>query len=77
MAESLLDSNPSGTTTRPQENQNLIDLNPSDSNPTNQADDVLQKIIELSKKEEEDRAKRLQEEDEELMKIIELSMLEK
>lgn len=40
-------------------------------------DDDLRSIIELSKKEEEERAKRIQDEEEELRKILELSLLEK
>ena len=44
---------------------------------SNGADDILQKVLELSKKEEEERSKRFQEEDEELRKILELSLLEK
>ena len=41
------------------------------------ADDDLRKILELSKKEEDERAKRIQDEEEELRKILELSLLEK
>ena len=77
LAESLLTSNISNTTSTPQENQPLIDLNTDNLNANENVDDDLRKIIELSKKEEEERAKRIQDEEEELRKILELSLLEK
>ena len=40
-------------------------------------DETLKQILELSKKEEEERLKRVQDEEEELRKIIELSLTEK
>jgi hypothetical protein len=52
-------------------------LNTNNINVDVVADDDLRKILELSKKEEEERAKRIQDEEEELRKILELSLLEK
>ena len=75
LAESLLSSNSSNST--PQENQPLIDLNTNNLAVQEPVDDDLRSIIELSKKEEEERAKRIQDEEEELRKILELSLLEK
>jgi hypothetical protein len=55
---------------------NLIELNVDNSND-NETDRTLKQILELSKKEEEERNRRIQEEDEELRKILELSLTEK
>jgi hypothetical protein len=52
-------------------------LNTNNINVDVVADDDLRKILELSKKEEDERAKRIQDEEEELRKILELSLLEK
>ena len=40
-------------------------------------DDALRRVLEMSRIEEEERKRRQEQEDEELMKIIELSLLEK
>ena len=61
LAESLLSSNSSNST--PQENQPLIDLNTNNLPVQETVDDDLRSIIELSKKEEEERAKRIQDEE--------------
>ena len=55
---------------------NLVDLNVYNSN-ANDTDDALKQILELSKKEEEERSKRIQDEEEELRKILMLSLTEK
>ena len=70
LAESLMSDIPGATST------NLIELNVDNSND-NETDRTLKQILELSKKEEEERNRRIQEEDEELRKILELSLTEK
>jgi hypothetical protein len=79
LAESLLITDASGTVIDRTETSEIQQQNNIRNNVvlTGDEDEALKRILELSRREEEERMRAIQQEDEELRKILELSLIEK